>query len=445
MTQVLKRFATQVALPLMIDTTQLDVLEAALNLVGGRAIINSVNLEDGEEKADRICELAREHGAALVALTIDEGGMAKSAEAKLAVARRIHDIAVGRHGLPAEALLFDALTFTIASGDEDSRKAGVATLDGIELIKRELPGVRTLLGLSNISFGLKPYPRQVLNSVFLAEAIARGLDAAILNQAKIIPLGKLDEEALAITRDLIYDRRREGYDPLFAFIARFDKAEGPGAAGGPADDTAPVEERLQRRIVDGKKVGIGVVLDEAMRTRKPLDIINNVLLEGMKTVGDLFGSGKDAAAVRAPVGRDHEDGGGAPRAAHGEGGGLRQGRDRARHRQGRRARHRQEPGRHHPQQQRLQREEPGHQGAHRPDPRRGGEGEGRLHRALGATGEVDGGDEGEPRADGLARLHHPGDSAAARPSIAPTSRATCRSRTRRARCTTGSTPSPGST
>ena len=292
MTQVLRRFSTQVALPLMIDTTQLDVLEGALELVGGRAIINSINLEDGEPKADRICELARMHGAALVALTIDEKGMAKTAEAKLAVARRIYDIAVGRHGLTPESLLFDPLTFTIASGDEDSRQAGVATLDGIEAIKRHLPGVRTLLGLSNISFGLKPFPRQILNSVYLSEAIARGLDAAILNQAKILPLSKLDDDALRVTRDLIYDRRREGYDPLFAFIDRFGQSEAAAAGSAGADDDQPLDERLRRRIIDGKKVGIGLLLDEAMRTWKPLDIINTILLDGMKTVGELFGSGR---------------------------------------------------------------------------------------------------------------------------------------------------------
>jgi len=292
MGELLKRFATQVPLPLMIDTTQLDVLERALELVGGRAIINSVNLEDGEEKADRICALAREHGACLVALTIDEEGMAKDAARKVAVARRIHDIAVGRHGLPPEALLFDALTFTIASGDEDSRRAGVETLDGIAGIKAALPGVRTLLGLSNISFGLKPYPRQVLNSVFLAEAIGRGLDAAILNQAKIIPLGNLDAESIALTKDLIYDQRREGYDPLFAFMAKFEKVEGAGAVAT-AESALPLEERLKRRIVDGKKAGIGELLDEALaKGIAPLAIINEILLGGMAIVGELFGTGR---------------------------------------------------------------------------------------------------------------------------------------------------------
>jgi 5-methyltetrahydrofolate--homocysteine methyltransferase len=292
MRELLRRFATQVTLPVMIDTTQIDVLEASLALLGGRAIINSVNLEDGEPKADRICELAREFGAALVALTIDEQGMAKTADKKLAVARRIHDIAVGRHGLPPEALLFDALTFTIGSGDEASRDAGVQTLDGIAAIKAELPGVRTILGLSNISFGLKPYPRQVLNSVFLDEAIQRGLDSAILNAAKILPLSRLTAEDLAVTRDLIFDRRREGYDPLFVFLERFAGAQSAAAAGQDDEAALPIEERLKRRIVDGKKLGIEPLLEQALTRYRPLDIINQILLDGMRVVGELFGSGR---------------------------------------------------------------------------------------------------------------------------------------------------------
>ncbi len=292
MTETLRRFATQVALPICVDTTQLDVLEASLKLLGGRALINSINLEDGEGKADRICELAREYGAALVALTIDEDGMAKTAERKIAVAKRIFDIVVNRWGLPPDALLFDPLTFTIGSGDEDSRRAGIETLDGIAGIKRELPGVRTLLGLSNISFGLKPYPRQILNSVYLQEAIARGLDSAILNAAKIIPLNKLNEDDIRITRDLVYDRRAEGYDPLFAFMAHFEAATRVAGAAQSDEGALAVEERLKRRIIDGKKIGIEKPLQEALQKYKPLEIINTILLDGMKTVGELFGSGQ---------------------------------------------------------------------------------------------------------------------------------------------------------
>ncbi|MFI5290457.1 MAG: dihydropteroate synthase, partial [Polyangia bacterium] len=291
MTEVLRRFSTQVALPICVDTTQLDVLEACLKLLGGRALINSINLEDGEGKADRICELARTYGAALVALTIDEQGMAKSAARKVEVARRIHEIAVGRWGLPPEALLFDPLTFTIGSGDEESRRAGIETLDAIAGIKAALPGVRTLLGLSNISFGLKPYPRQILNSVYLNEAIARGLDAAILNAAKIIPVHKLSEEDLRLTRDLIFDRREAG-DPLFAFMGHFESATQVAAAAQGDELALPIEERLKKRIVDGKKLGIDKHLDEALTKYKPLEIINTILLDGMKTVGELFGSGQ---------------------------------------------------------------------------------------------------------------------------------------------------------
>jgi 5-methyltetrahydrofolate--homocysteine methyltransferase len=236
--------------------------------------------------------LARTYGAGLVALTIDEEGMAKTADRKLAVARRIHDIVVGRWGLPPDAILFDPLTFTIGSGDEDSRKAGIETLDAIAAIKRELPGVRTLLGLSNISFGLKPYTRQILNSVYLAEAIERGLDSAILNAAKIIPLSKLSQEEISLTRDLIYDRRREGYDPLFKFIEHFESAAQVQGGGGVDESSLPVEERLKKRIIDGKKLGIDKPLDEAMQKYKPLEIINSILLDGMKTVGELFGSGQ---------------------------------------------------------------------------------------------------------------------------------------------------------
>ena len=291
MREVLRRYATQITQPLVIDTTQLDVLEESLKLLGGRAVINSVNLEDGEEKANRICALARRYGASLVVLTIDEDGMAKTADRKLEVARRIYNLAVDGHGLAPSSLLFDPLTFTIGSGDEDSRNAAVETLSGIRLIKETLPGALTLLGLSNVSFGLKPFARQVLNSVFLSEAILNGLDAAIVSPAKILPLSKLKAADVDLARDLIYDRRSPGYDPLFKFVERF---------GGETTDTSTqrsetgtLAERLQRRIIDGKKVGIDKLLEEALNEgHKPLGIINEILLEGMKTVGELFGSGQ---------------------------------------------------------------------------------------------------------------------------------------------------------
>jgi 5-methyltetrahydrofolate--homocysteine methyltransferase len=292
MLKLLRPMVQQVTAPLMVDSTQIDVVEKALAAIPGRAIVNSINLEDGEEKADKLCRLARRYGAAFVALTIDEEGMAKTAQRKLEVAQRLHDICVHRHGLNPGDLIFDPLTFTIGSGDEASRDAGLQTLEGIRLIKQHIPGVRTILGLSNISFGLDPYPRQILNSVYLAEARKYGLDAAIVHASKIIPTHKLDEEDKQVTLDLIHDRRREGYDPLFAFLARFagKKRVDTGAA---ADENAlPVEERLKKRIVDGNKIGIGKHLDEAMQKYTPLQIINEVLLDGMKVVGDLFGSGE---------------------------------------------------------------------------------------------------------------------------------------------------------
>lgn len=292
MKEVLSRFATQLTLPLMIDTTQLDVLESALKQLGGRPIINSINLEDGEEKFDQIATLAKDFGAALVALTIEESGMAKKSADKLRVAKRIYDLATKRHGLPADSLLFDPLTFTIASGDEESRDAGMQTLEGITLIKKHLPGVRTILGLSNISFGLKAYARQVLNSVFLDEALKHGLDAAIVHVNKILPVHQIPEEEVELALDLIYDRRRESYDPLFAFIEKTAGTKSSSLELGVDENSSPVEEVLKNRIIKGNKVNIEVPLTRALETYSPLEIVNRILLEGMKVVGELFGSGK---------------------------------------------------------------------------------------------------------------------------------------------------------
>lgn len=292
MREVLTRVSTQVTLPIMVDSTQLDVLEAALKLLGGRAIINSINLEDGEEKMDKIISLAKRFGAVMVALTIEETGMAKTAEHKLRVAQRIHEIVTVRHELPSNVLLFDPLTFTIASGDEDSRRAGIETLEGINLIKKHLPGVRTILGLSNISFGLDPYPRQILNSVYLDEALKQGLDAAILHAKKIIPIHQLAEEDLEVALDLIHDRRTPEYDPLFAFMQRFANAKAPLLPSADDEKDQSVEEVLKNRIIQGNKSGIEVPLRRAMERLSPLQIINEVLLDGMKVVGELFGSGK---------------------------------------------------------------------------------------------------------------------------------------------------------
>lgn len=291
MREVISRVATQVTLPVMIDSTQLDVLEEGLSLLGGRSIINSINLEDGEDKFDKIANLAKRFGAALVALTIDEQGMAKTADEKLRIAKRIYELLTVRHGLPPSAILFDVLTFTIASGDEDSRKLGLETLEGITLVKKHLPGCRAILGLSNISFGLKPAARQILNSVYLEEAINAGLDGAILNSSKIIPVSQIDEDTLNTTLDLIYDRRSDDYDPLFAFI---DKTSDVKSEKKETTDesTLPVEEVLKQRIIRGNKTGIELPLRRALDTYSPLEIINKILLDGMKVVGDLFGSGK---------------------------------------------------------------------------------------------------------------------------------------------------------
>ncbi len=291
MSEVLVRLRTAISIPIMIDTTQLDVLEAALKLLGGRPIINSINLEDGEDRFNQVACLASRYGAALVALTIDEDGMAKSPEHKLQVATRMRDLAVHGHGLAEQDLLFDPLTFTIAQGEEDSRKLGLHTLDGIRLIREAMPDAGVILGLSNISFGLKPYPRQILNSVYLGEAREVGLTSAILNAKKIIPTHRLDDDDLTLTRDLIHDRRREGYDPLFAFIERFT---GVKATEMSEEEEAllPLHDRIKQRIIDGNKVGIGILLDEALAQWDALKIINDFLLDGMRVVGELFGSGQ---------------------------------------------------------------------------------------------------------------------------------------------------------
>ena len=302
MAEAVRRFATAVSIPLMIDTTQVDVLEEALKYAPGRVIINSVNFEDGEEKFDRVCELAKQHGAALVALTIDEdkeASMAKTPERKLEIASRIYERITQKHGIPGSAILFDLLTFPITQGDEDTRKLGEWTLEGIDLVRERFPDVGFILGLSNISFGVKMAARKVLNSVYLDEAIQRGLTSAILNAGKIVPVNLIDDEDLKVARDLIYDRRAfddKGectYDPLFEFVDRFSNRTGDADAAANAEMDLSIEERLQQRIIKGKKVGVEPHLDEAMANGySAVDVINKILLEGMKVVGELFGAGK---------------------------------------------------------------------------------------------------------------------------------------------------------
>jgi len=290
MTGLLRRFRGDITVPLMIDSTEVPVIEAALKLLGGKCVINSINLEDGEEKLDAICRLARRFGAALVALTIDEEGMAKTADRKIAIAQRIHDLVTKRHGIAPTDLLFDALTFTLATGNEDDRRLGIETIDGIRGIKQALPGVHAILGVSNVSFGLKPAVRQVLNSVFLHYAREAGLDGAIVHTSGIVPLFKIDEKQRKTAEDLVFDRRADGYDPLTALMALFtDDAQ---VARATKEKPKTIEARLKHRIIDGDRVGLEDDLTQALTTYRPLDIINEILLDGMKTVGDLFGAGQ---------------------------------------------------------------------------------------------------------------------------------------------------------
>ena len=290
MTGVVQRYRTDVSVPLMIDSTEEPVLAASLALVGGRSIINSINLEDGLERCENVLPLAKEHGAAVIALTIDEKGMAKEVEDKVRIARRLYDICTKDYGLRPEDLLFDVLTFTICTGNEDDRKHGMHTLEGIRRVREELPGVGTLLGLSNISFGLRPAARHALNSVFLHHAQEAGLTAAILHAGRIEPLHSIDPEVRQVCEDLIFDRRREGYDPLSRLMELFEGVD--AKAKKERDVPADVFERLKWRIVEGEKPGLEEDLDEAMGSKAPLDIINSDLLDGMAVVGDLFGRGE---------------------------------------------------------------------------------------------------------------------------------------------------------
>src|SRR5438270_919838 len=291
---VASRFATQVSAPLVLDSTESPVMEAGLQWIGGRAILNSANLEDGEgsgTRFDRVLSLAREYGAAVICLLIDEEGQARDVEWKLRVAHRIHDLAVERYGLEPSDLIFDALTFPLSTGGEDLRGDAMATIEAIRRIKTELPGVYTVLGVSNVSFGLKPAARHVLNSVFLHECVEAGLDAAIVHAARIMPLNRIDEHQRQVTLDLVYDRRREGYDPLQELMAIFEDVD---AAEIEKEDRSgwPVEERLKHRIIDGDRDGLETDLDEALSSRSALEIVNDVLLAGMKVVGDLLASGE---------------------------------------------------------------------------------------------------------------------------------------------------------
>ncbi|MEU1906188.1 methionine synthase [Streptomyces hygroscopicus] len=297
MEELAGRFATASTLPIVLDSTEVDVIRAGLEKLGGRAVINSVNYEDGdgpESRFAKVTRLAQEHGAALIALTIDEEGQARTPEKKVEIAERLIADLTGNWGIREEDILIDCLTFTICTGQEESRKDGIATIEAIRELKRRHPDVQTTLGLSNISFGLNPAARIVLNSVFLDECVKAGLDSAIVHASKILPIARFDEEQVTTALDLIYDRRSEGYDPLQELMRLFEGATATSLKAGKAEELAalPLEERLKRRIIDGERNGLEADLDEALQQRPALDIVNETLLDGMKVVGDLFGSGQ---------------------------------------------------------------------------------------------------------------------------------------------------------
>nr|WP_294508569.1 methionine synthase [uncultured Rhodopila sp.] len=290
MSEVIRRFTASVNSPLVIDSTETPVIEAALKLHGGKPIINSINFEDGEKAATDRLVLAKRFGAAVIALTIDETGMAKTVEDKLRITRRLVDFACNQHGLPQSDLLIDPLTFTIATGNEDDRKLAQWTLEGIAAIREEFPDIQIILGLSNVSFGLNPAARAVLNSVFLDHARRAGMSGAIIHISKIRPMHLIAEEERQVAEDLIFDRRREGYDPLQRLLELFAGRKAADAVK--KERAATAEGRLKDRIVDGDRKGLTEDLDEALLTLAPLHIINTVLLDGMKVVGELFGAGK---------------------------------------------------------------------------------------------------------------------------------------------------------
>jgi 5-methyltetrahydrofolate--homocysteine methyltransferase len=299
-TSILERVATRVPAPILVDSTEADVVEEALKRIPGKAIINSINLEDGEKRTSLVLPMAKRYGAAVIALTIDEDGMALTADKKVAIAKRIYDLATKKYGIRGVDIIFDALTLPISTGQEEYRSAGMETLEAVKRIKRELPDVKTILGVSNISFGLDAYPRRVLNSVFMHEAVDNGLDMAIVNYTKIYPLYKIPQEEVDLARKLIFRDTVNG-DPLQVYMNHFAGLKGKPQASTTAHvETLSIEDKLKFAIINGEKaVGEGAhkqsleqLLDVALRQYSPLDIINTVLLDGMRTVGELFGARK---------------------------------------------------------------------------------------------------------------------------------------------------------
>ena len=299
-TAILEKVATRVPAPILVDSTEADVVEEALKRIPGKAIINSINLEDGEKRTSKVLPMAKRYGAAVIALTIDEEGMALTAEKKTAIAKRIYDLATTKYGIRPVDIIFDALTLPISTGQEEYRSAGIETLNAIKQIKHELPDVKTILGVSNISFGLDAYPRRVLNSVFMHEAVDYGLDMAIVNYTKIYPLYKIPHEEVELARKLIYQDRSDG-DPLQKYMQHFAGTKGKVQGSTTAHvETLSVDDKLKFAIINGEKaVGDGAhkktleeLLEDALHEYTPLELINTVLLDGMRTVGELFGARK---------------------------------------------------------------------------------------------------------------------------------------------------------
>jgi 5-methyltetrahydrofolate--homocysteine methyltransferase len=297
MRELAGRFATASTLPIMLDSTEPQVVEAGLEMLGGRCIVNSVNYEDGDgptSRYARVMPIVKEHGAAVVALTIDEEGQARTADWKVRVASRLIDDLTGTWGMARSDILVDCLTFPIATGQEETRRDGLETIEAIRRISELYPGVNFTLGISNISFGLNPAARQVLNSVFLNECVQAGMTSAIVHASKILPMSKIPEEQRQVALDMVYDRRAEGYDPLQKFLQLFEGVDVASARETRAQELAslPLDERLKRRIIDGERNGLEADLDSALESQPALAIVNDVLLDGMKTVGELFGSGQ---------------------------------------------------------------------------------------------------------------------------------------------------------
>ncbi|MBW4510498.1 MAG: methionine synthase [Scytonematopsis contorta HA4267-MV1] len=294
MHELVSRIVNNVTLPLMLDSTEWEKMEAGLKVAGGKCILNSTNYEDGEERFYKVLEIAKKYGAGVVIGTIDEEGMARTADKKFQIAQRAYRAAV-EFGIPAHEIFFDTLALPISTGIEEDRENAKATIESIRRIRQDLPGCHIMLGVSNVSFGLNPAARMVLNSMFLHEAMQVGMDGAIVSANKILPLAKIEERHQEICRDLIYDQRKfEGdvcvYDPLGELTTMFEGVTTKKEKG--VDVSLPIEERLKRHIIDGERIGLEDALAEALKNHPALDIVNVFLLDGMKVVGDLFGSGQ---------------------------------------------------------------------------------------------------------------------------------------------------------